>query len=135
METAVVGLRWIAVLPGAVLAGSLARLVVGLLNWLTMPVYEAHSILGQFGIGFLMGGAFVAALAWSGARIAPSHKNTTGIVLAALFLLIASISAGLVFSGAATSVQLSDPRALGEFVGGPVVGVATVVTAWRGELD
>ena len=80
MDTAISVLRWIAVLPGAFLAGSLARLVVGVLNWLATPAYDAESILGRFGTGCIMSGAFAVAVVWSGALIAPAKRcSRTGV--------------------------------------------------------
>ena len=135
MDTAISVLRWIAVLPGAFLAGGLARIVLGALNWLTVPAYDADSILGQFGIGCIMGGAFAAAFVWTGAWIAPSRKNGTGLALAALVVVASSFSVGLVVIGAATSVSLTDPASLGELIAAPATAIYVFVLAWRGELD
>ena len=134
MDTAISVLRWIAVLPGAFLAGSLARLVVGVLNWLATPAYDAESILGQFGTGCIMAGAFAVAVVWSGALIAPAKRNETGVVLAVLILLFYGVSVSLVVLGMPTSTQLSDPRVLGEFIGTPAASIYALAAAWRGEL-
>ena len=132
MKTGISILRWIAVLPGAGLAAVLARAIVGVVNTWTVP--DPEGLLPQFSIGFGMGCVFVAALVFSGAWIAPSKKNATGLVLAVLILLIVGVSVGLVVSGMATSVQFSDPKMLGEMIGTSAFGIYAVVMAWRGEL-
>ena len=125
--------RWVAVLPGALLAAGLARVVVGAVNLLTAP-YD-RGILGEFGIGFSMGGASVCALVVSGASIAPSHKNATGFVLAGMVILIGAVSAGVMATGFPTSVQLSDPMTLGELISTVIAAVYFMVTAWREGRD
>ena len=132
MKTVISILRWIAVLPGAVLAAVLVRAIVGVVNTWTVP--DPEWLLTQFSIGFGTGCVFVAALVFSGAWIAPSKKNSTGLVLAVLIVLIVGVSVGLVVSGMATSVNFADPMQLGEMIGTPVAGIYAVVMAWRGEL-
>ena len=64
-------IRWIAVLPGALLGASLARYVVYFGNTLTVDV---EGFLPRFGLGALMGVAFVFVFGYTGAWIAPA-KN------------------------------------------------------------
>ena len=130
-STIVVVLRWLAVLPGALVAGSLVRAIVRALNTLTVPFPD--SLLGQFGIGCLMGVSFAAVFVFSGAYIAPSRKNAAGLVLAVLFLLLTGLWAFGMILGLPTSEQITDPMALGELVSSSIVGISMLVMAWRGE--
>ena len=133
MDAVISVLRWIGVLPGALLAATLARGIVRALNTWTVP--DADGFLAQFGIGCIMGGAFVVVFVFSGAWIAPSKKNATGLVLALLFFLMSGVSVGMVVLGVSTSVQITDPMVLGEIIAAPAAGVYVLVMAWRGELD
>ena len=78
MDTAISVLRWIAVLPGALLAASLARFIVYL--GVFAPELPFHDVfLGRFVRGAMMGAMFVFALVPSGVGIAPSKKTATGV--------------------------------------------------------
>ena len=125
-------LRWIAVLPGALITASLARFIVGSLNTWTIP--DADGLLEQFGIGCIMGTSFPVVLVFSGAWIAPVKKNAAGLGLAIMFLMAVCTSVVLILSGAPTSVQISDPMVMGEVIAAPVAGVYALVMAWRGKL-
>ena len=70
----------------------------------------------------------------SGAWIAPSKKNATGLVLAVLILLMVGVVVGSRVSGVPTSVNLADQMVLGEMIGVPATAIYAVVIAWRGEL-
>ena len=130
--TAVRVLRWIAVLPGALLAGGVARIVVGILQYLSMP-YDA-SILSDFFGGCVLGAANVWAFVACGVLIAPAYENATGFVLAGMFVLVAAFSAGLIVAGVPTSVQLSDPATLGEIIASIGTAGSLMVMAWQGGL-
>ena len=124
-------LRWIAVLPGAVLAATLARVIVGAVNAWTVP--DADGFVAQFGIGCIMGTVFVLALVFSGAWIAPSKKNAAGFVLTVLFLLMGGVSVGILLLGASTSIEISDPMMLGEMTASLATSGYVLVMAWLGK--
>ena len=58
----------------------------------------------------------------------------TGLVLAVLILLMVGVWVGLMVSGVPTSVNLTDPKELGEMIGAPAIAIYAVIMAWRGEL-
>ena len=132
VKTVISILRWIAVLPGAALAAVLARVIVGVL--ITWGAPDLDDLLWQFSVGLGMGCTFAAGLVFSGAWIAPSKKNATGLVLAVLILLMVGVWVGLMVSGVLTSVNLADPKELGEIIGAPAIAIYAVVMAWRSEL-
>ena len=70
-------LRWIAVLPGSLLAAVLARAILGPLNMLTME----DSALGLYWGGFFNGAVWVFAMTVAGSWIAPARKIETGAIL------------------------------------------------------
>lgn len=78
-------LRWLAVLPGAILAVIAANF---LLHWILMATLHSESIdtphesVERFLLPFAAGAAFIAA----GVYIAPTAKRIVGISLAALLL-------------------------------------------------
>ena len=79
-------LRWLAVLPGALLAGILA---IFLLHWilystLTKFIDPYHELPERLLTPFVMPAVFV----WAGSRIAPHHKFKTSIVLFGLWLFL-----------------------------------------------
>ena len=123
-------LRWIAVLPGSLLAAVLARAILGPLNMLTME----DSALGLYWGGFFNGAVWVFAMTVAGSWIAPARKIETGAILAGLFLLVALVaSAALAITDPLfVSEDLSDPVTWGEAFGVVAVVVYVLLQARRG---
>ena len=112
-------LRWIAVLPGALLAATLVHLifsaanalgVVNLLgNILNFPA-DPNVVMAQFVIGIIFGIAYAAAFVLSGAWIAPAKKATTRLVLAVLVVLLSGLSGTMVALGVSPIALLSESQ-------------------------
>jgi hypothetical protein len=85
-------LRWLAVLPGAALAGVLATIPLHLVLYMTLSSWiEPYPELPERLLGpFAVACAFVVA----GARIAPDRKIETSIVLLCIWVFM---SGGFVF--------------------------------------
>jgi hypothetical protein len=85
--------RWVAVLPGSVLAGVLMTIPLHLVLYSTLsnfidPVPELpERVLTPLVIG--------ATIVWSGARIAPARKMETAVVLFGLWMLLLGGSVAL----------------------------------------
>ncbi len=85
--------RWVAVLPGSVLAGLLMTVPLHLVLYNTLsnfidPVPELpERVLTPLVIG--------ATIVWSGARIAPGRKMETAVVLFGLWMLLLGGSVAL----------------------------------------
>ena len=84
------GLRWICVLPGAVLAGFLASVVVKFVNSLTLSwaVADPDSFLVRVFLEIVSGIALGGGGVIAGVKIAPNHKTPTVFVLAFTFVLL-----------------------------------------------
>jgi len=82
-------LRWAAVLPAAVLGCVVARVVIVLLNRITMAGYvDPDSFLARVfveWVGSLIMGAAAVYIGW---YVAPAYKLHTAITLAGLVLLV-----------------------------------------------
>ena len=131
MDTAISVLRWIAVLPGALLAATLARFIVYLgtmLGIVFAPEFpsDAFDALDRFVQGALMGAMFAFALIFSGVGIAPSKKTATGLVLTVLLALISS------FWAIDALPTTEDPMILGEIIGQLAWSILILVAVWRG---
>jgi len=91
------GLRWLAVLPSALLGSLLATFLLHLVLYNTLrnfvnPYPELpERVLSPFVIAM----AFV----WFGARIAPAHKTDTAAVLLAIWILLIGVFLGVVIFG------------------------------------
>jgi hypothetical protein len=98
MHTFIVVLRWIVLLPAAIMAGGLAHHLMGL-AW-AIPLSTRGIDLDNFVVhvsilaaaGMTMGAGYV----YVGAYVAPSHKTRTAIVLAIIAALI--IGTGISFA-------------------------------------
>ena len=123
-------LRWVAVLPGSLLAATLARIILGPLNTLTME----DSILGLYWGGFFDGAVWVFALTLAGSWIAPARKVETGATLAGLFLLVVVLASAVlaVSDPLFVSQDLTDPVIWGEGTGAIAVVVYVLLQARRG---
>ena len=85
------GLRWIALLPGALLAAWLAWFLVALLNRITMRMQGMNPdsfILKAF-VVFISHAAAGAAFVYVGAKIAPFYNRIVAYGLAGIGLVLA----------------------------------------------
>ena len=82
-------LRWIGVLPGTLLGGWLAWILVNGLNRSTFAWQgiDPDSFFSRVFIEGVSHGALGAASVYVGARLAPSHKRVVVLILAALLLV------------------------------------------------
>ena len=95
--------RWLAVLPGALLAS----ILVSVINSIGAGLFiNTEGVLFQAYLTLMSGGAFVYAASW----IAPAHSLPTAIVAAVLYggLAIFATSTALMFPGM-TSLSLRRP--------------------------
>lgn len=85
-----VALRWVAVLPAAIVGALLARFVVVVVNRFTMAAYvDPDSFLGRLFVEYVGGAVLGGAAVYAGTYVAPRFKSQVSIVMAALVLLIA----------------------------------------------
>ncbi len=84
-------LRWIAVLPSALLGGWLAWILVKGLNRITFAWQgiDPDSFFSRVFIEGISHGALGAAAVYVGARLAPSHKRIVVFILATLLVAAA----------------------------------------------
>ncbi len=81
-------LRWLAVLPASVAGGIVARLLIVLLNRVTLGRYaDPDSFLSRLFIEFIGDVVLGSAAVYSGAFVAPRFKTEASVTLAALVLL------------------------------------------------
>ena len=130
-------LRWVAVLPGALLGASLARYVIYFGNRLTM---DFEGFLAEGFLGLLMGSAFVWALGYTGAWIAPARKTATALALTALAALGRLFAVGLGIFGSIVLIQkeggypsIERPMTLAEVLVTPVASIYLLVLSRRGD--
>lgn len=90
---AINALRWIAVLPCALLAGTIASIVIKAGNNLTfsMQGMNPDSFLSRVFIEGVSNAVFGAAGVYAGARMAPNSKAPTVFALAVVFVLLAGL--------------------------------------------
>jgi hypothetical protein len=82
-------LRWIAVLPAAVVAGVVAgSLVIAVDRWgMTMQGLNPGSFFNLLVVNALSGAATGAAWVYAGVKVAPTHKTPVAFILAVLSIL------------------------------------------------
>jgi len=94
-------LRWIAVLPAAVVGGGLASIIVRFVDKMFNPVlgYKMFSLIDELIYNVVMGAVFVLA----GSFVAPEYHKTTSVVLATIctVICIASLCIQLFYIGIA----------------------------------
>ena len=129
-------LRWIAVLPGALLAAILVGLIfqavnaLGAVNFLASIVqFPADPNVGaaQFVMGTSYGIAYAATFVLLGEWIAPGRKTTTRFVLAALLVLLSGLSGIMIAIGSSPGTLLSEFQSIAT----PCTGIYFLVKAWR----
>ena len=129
-------LRWIAVLPGALLAAILVGLIfqavnaLGAVNFLASIVqFPADPNVGaaQFVMGTSYGIAYAATFVLLGEWIAPGRKTTTRFVLAALLVLLSGLSVIMIAIGSSPGTLLSEFQ----YIATPCTGIYLLVKAWR----
>lgn len=91
---AITALRWVAVLPCALLGGLIASMVVKGGNNLTfsMQGINPDAFLSRLFIEGMSSAVLGAAGVYAGARVAPNSKAATVFVLAIVFVLLAGLS-------------------------------------------
>lgn len=105
-SSAVVVLRWIALIPAAFLGGWLAWIVVAWGNRITMSMsgVDPSGFLARAFIEFISHCALGAAFIYFGARVAPSRRKVVAYGLTAVGLLMAG---GLVLTAVLSSTYWS----------------------------
>jgi hypothetical protein len=79
-------LRWLAVIPGALLAGILSTFPLHLALYYTLTQFiDPYPQLPE---RILTPGVIAGTFVWAGAKIAPARKIETGIVLFGLWMLL-----------------------------------------------
>lgn len=122
-------LRWIAVLPAAILSYLIAYNLLRLLN-LFNNLFDGRSNEGWYSLYIIpviaAGAAGYCFVAW-GSFVAPSHRKHTGIILLILIALL---------TGGALLVEISKTRAMGiiELVGSIVGAVIAYFSIEEPEL-
>jgi len=82
-------LRWICVLPGAVVGGLVAAGVVNLVNQLTFrwEGFDPESFMSHLYIQGVSSAVLGAATIYIGARVAPAYKTRVALALSGLVLV------------------------------------------------
>ena len=93
-------LRWIAVLPAALLATVLSTLLLHLVLYQTLTGSGIVEPYPETPERILMPLVSAIAFIWAGAKVAPNHKVKAATVLFALWLFILGSVVALVLSGA-----------------------------------
>jgi hypothetical protein len=90
-------LRWLAILPGAILAGVLATIPLHFVLYMSLSSWiEPYPELPeQLLIPFVIGCAFV----WAGGRIAPDRKIETSVILLCIWIFLCGGFVFLAMSG------------------------------------
>ena len=115
-----IAIRWVAILPGSILAGWIAWVLVSWVNRITiMPYVDPNSFMARLHIEFVASVAMSAAFVYCGAKIAPSHNKEVTYVLA----MVALVAIGFALFPA---VMLKDYWAFWAGLSG-IFGVAWVV--------
>lgn len=90
-------LRWVALLPGAIIAGMLALLP---LHWVLYSFFSSFvEPYPEFPERILTPFAIAGIFVWSGSRIAPEFKFETAIILFGIWLFVVGGFFFLTFSG------------------------------------
>ncbi len=86
-------LKWIAVLPGSLLAFILANFIWRLLHSITASRYiDPDSWLNIIFVDIMSSAISAAAFVYAGAYIAPNHKKETALILTILISMISGAS-------------------------------------------
>lgn len=94
------GLRWLAVVPAAVLAAVLSAVPLHLVLYQTLTGSGFIEPYPETPERVLLPLVAAMSFVWAGARVAPSHKMETAVVLFGSWLLLAGASIALILSGA-----------------------------------
>lgn len=114
-------LRWIAVLPVAVIASSLTESLIG-------GVLKA--VIGQTVSDIVSPFFIAAAFVMAGSIIAPRRKVGTALALIAFYLLLGLVAAVVYWSGAEVSwFRVREPRDVGVSV---LAGISWILGLWMG---
>lgn len=90
-------LRWIAVLPAALLAMALSAFPLHFVLYQTLSGWiEPYPEMPE---RVLLPLVAAAVFVWAGARVAPHHKTETAVALFGLWLLILGAAVGFVLTG------------------------------------
>ena len=132
-------LRWAVVIPGALIGASVARSIVSFMNAIFMMPRMGEGFLVLFGLGCFSGVAFVFALGYTAAWIAPAHKHATALVITALLAAVSVVLAGLALFGASVVVAggsfpiVDRPAVFGEVLATTAAAISLTVLAMRGD--
>lgn len=85
-------LRWIGVLPVAILASCVAYFLSNLFNTGTLYAYCGHNIFAEICGEILASAISVSAFLLAGSRMAPNHRKITTYVLSGIICLFCVIS-------------------------------------------
>ncbi len=98
-QTFVRVLRWIAVLPAAILGGFIANILFLLINKITMLGYiDPNSFMAKLFLAIAGGAVFGASIVYVAAYVAPSHRKPVAVVFAGLVVLLSGLSLLFVIS-------------------------------------
>lgn len=82
-------LRWVAVLPSAILGCIVARIAIVLINRITMAGYvDPNSLLARVFVEWISSVIMGVAVVYFGWYVAPAFKLHTAIILAGIILLV-----------------------------------------------
>lgn len=126
-------LRWLTVLPGAILAGILAIVPLHFILYRNLSD-EDTGYYPESPERILTPLVISAAFVYAGSRIAPTYKFTTAVVLSLFWFIFAGWTFYLVLNNPETyNIRQSVSRAwpILSAVCGPFVGI--YVTGWRKE--
>lgn len=103
-KTLITILRWIAVLPAAVLGAILANIVAIVFQYIESifigtPINDGCISIVEIILCGIRNAIFGAAFVAAGWYVAPYHKNTVKIVLTTIFVLLNIILAAMYISG------------------------------------
>ena len=127
-------LRWLAVLPGAILAAVLVSFPLHFVLYQTLRNFvEPYPELPE---RILFPLAAAIAFQWAGVKIAPSHKDKTMIILFSLWLVFSIAGVWLILSG----VRLGDSNLVAQGGGlGPIFAIigafAGLYINWKTQRD
>ncbi len=125
-DTMKYGLRWLAVIPVALVAAILSAFPLHLILYQTLTGSGFIEPYPETPERVLLPLVAAMAFMWSGARVAPSHKTETAVVLFGVWLLLAGASIALIWSGANLGgIQLKSH-------GGGLASVMALVGAFAG---
>jgi hypothetical protein len=119
------GLRWIAVLPGAILAGLLLTFP---LHWMLYRTLTGSGFIEPYPElpeRLLSPGVFAGGMVFFGSRIAPHHKTEAAAVLFGIVMVLLGVSVAIAvfevpIAGRTVTLDGGGVASAGAFIGGLV---------------